>query len=308
MRTVVQDAVVQGLRDLRARHRAGIGQRGAQRALAGDDVLGRLDETVGVENHGGAGGNGRGAGVSVVPQANAQRQTAGRKVGDGAVGRADQRRRMSRRDVRQGARDRVEHADERGYDVVEMLRLERAVGGVDDGGGIGIDLRHAADDLTHGGHDHRCLQAAAGDVADRDQHAPIGQAQRIIPISADLRLALGRFVYGVENDPGDLRQLLRQERALQRRGDMVRALVRGQGLVVLLQRVADSLRHLVIDPVEVGDLVAAADHRGLLALAQPLRVLREALQPASDPQAEHRRDEQRQEDTRDRRYEQDAVE
>ena len=67
------------------------------------------------------------------------------------------------------------------------------------------------------------MDPAAGDVADHETHAPALGGDDLVPVAPHLQSRRRRFVADCELQPVDLRQGLRQQRALQRHGGLVLA-------------------------------------------------------------------------------------
>ena len=132
---------------------------------------------------------------------------------------------MSGRRERELERDRIEHADERGDERRLSDRAHDAVDGVEHRDRIGVDQRRGADALAHARHRDRRVQPFAGDVADRDHDAPVGQPERVVPVAAHGRFQHRRLVDRLERQPGDLRQRRHERRFLERRRDAALALV-----------------------------------------------------------------------------------
>ena len=191
-------------------------------------------------------------GGRLAAHAQTHRQSAGAERLHAAGRVAQERRGMPRGGVRERPRDGIEHADERGDERVGILRLQRAVGGIEDRDRIGVDLRDAAHHLPHGRHDHRGGQSAAGHVADRDHDASVVEAQRVVPVAAQ-QLAIARgHVHAVEVDALDLRQRDGQRRALKLGGGLALALVEPR----VLDGDGGALRQL-FEQRQIGVVVAA---------------------------------------------------
>ena len=89
-----------------------------------------------------------------------------------------------------------------------------------------VGLRAAARKrLTDFAHHHGGAQSVAGDVADRKRDAAVGEREGVVPIAAHDRFFGGRNVRRIEMDALVLGQPLGQERALERVGHVVLALV-----------------------------------------------------------------------------------
>ena len=91
-----------------------------------------------------------------------------------------------------------------------MLEHLGGPGGANGGG------THRLPDLAH---DRSGAQPVAGDVADRDRNAAIGQRERVVPIAADLGFVAGRPVGGRKRDAAHGRKMIREQRALEAIGN-----------------------------------------------------------------------------------------
>ena len=112
-------------------------------------------------------------------------------------------------------------------------------------------------------------QPLARHVAHHEPDRAAGHGQHVVPVAAHLRLGRGRLVARRHLQPGELREALRQQAALQRLGDAVLALVHA--------RVVDGQRHAVGGKLQQGQVVgrevarrgrAHHEHARHLALGQ----------------------------------------
>ena len=177
-------------------------------------------------------------GFGIAFAAQAERQTRRRKLAHLTLRTAHQRRGMAGRSVREARSDRIVDADERGHEPVGTLAAQRAVGRVQDRERIRMNLRGAADRLAHRDHLDRGGEAAAGDVADREEDAAVEQPQRVVPVAADLGLRLAGTVDRIEAEAGDVGQGGGQRGRLERDRHAIRLLEAPAqlGLGALLRR------------------------------------------------------------------------
>ena len=101
-----------------------------------------------------------------------------------------------------------------------------------------------AEGVAHLPHEHRCGEATAGDVSDRDLHDPVAAAHDVVPVAADFEPCAACLVVAEQLDAVDHRQLLREQAALQAHGDVV--------LVLEAARASQRLRGFLGVPSDVG--------------------------------------------------------
>ena len=123
-----------------------------------------------------------------------------------------------------------------GRAVGELARVR--VEGEEDGrrhAGVGDVAQHPPRDLGRRGvlvgeravrvpqlaHQHGGGDAAAGHVADGEMHDPVGAAQRVVPVTADLEPDAAGAVAAGQVDAFDRGQRLGQQAALERDRDVV---------------------------------------------------------------------------------------
>jgi hypothetical protein len=125
---------------------------------------------------------------------------------DRAIGHAQQRAGMTSRRVREYECGRVDNADERRHLVVGEFLAQRPAGGVEDHDWIRMNVRDAANHLSHRGHRDRCAETATRNVADGNDDSAVGQSHRVVPVASDMRFVVAREVRCVEAETGDVRQ------------------------------------------------------------------------------------------------------
>src|ERR1041385_6926655 len=167
-------------------------------------------------------------------------------------------------------------------EVVQAMEERRLVGAL-------FDQRR--DRRLHHGHDQAGRQPVAGDVADRHRQARLVEVEDVVVVAADRRRRLE--VRG-ERHAAELRPFLRQEVALDRRGDLDLAL---QALLLgdVGQQRGDRLRHAVERQRHLAELVARlhVDAVAEVAALDRLRPLLDAVDGARDREDQHRREERR---------------
>ena len=186
-----------------------------------------------------------------------------------AVGE-QQRRRVAGVDPAQLLGDRVDdHVDQRGHLALLLLGPDQPVELLDDTRrGVALErvgAQRAAQAADHGGR----REALAGHVAHHQPDAAARGRQHVVPVAADLGLGRRGQVASRHRQPRQLRQVLRQQAALERLGDPVLALVHARVIHRERDAVGGQPQQAHVVRAEVARRGRADDqHAGDLALGQ----------------------------------------
>ena len=194
---------------------------------------------------------------------------------------------MARRRVCEERRNGIEDADESGHEAVGIFGFERPVGGVEQHHRIGIDLRDAANDLSHVRHRDRGVESRSAHIADREHDAAVGEQQRVVPIAADLRFVHSRAIERTERQAGNVRQRSRQRRFLEALRHAALLLVRVRD-VAQLQRETPRARH-AFDARAHFDLLERAQDARRRRRARSPRVMKVIAAPIAQQQHGHQK-------------------
>ena len=141
----------------------------------------------------------------------------------------------------ESVRATVEYADEGRNERIRMLGLQRAICGVEHRDRIWVNLRHAADHLSHRRHYHGGGETRARDVPYRNDDPPVAEAQGVVPIAAEQLAIVRGDIDAAEAHPGNLRERNWKRRALKFRRNLALSLVKAR----VLDRHGRALRELL---------------------------------------------------------------
>lgn len=231
------DVVVVGLGDAQGAHQpvaddlgaaGGSGEGGLEEVEALVDVgVAALDQPVGVEDGGGAGGERDGVG-GVEPAAGAEGRTGGfRCAVDGAVLVADQDRQVADGGVDEAALVGVVDGVDAGGDLAGVDLGGEAVEELEDLVRGQVEAGVGADGGAQLAHDGGGADPAAHDVADDQGGASAAEGDHVVPVAADRRVGAAGLVGGGDAQVVGLFEFLREEGALEGDGGLALAAFAG---------------------------------------------------------------------------------